>query len=872
MRFQLKRDSERDASIPDADLARAARRGDKRAFVEIVARHQAMVCGIALGILGDFAASEDAGQEAFLTAWRKIHELREPESLRAWLAQIARNAALGQLRRTRGHDELNDDVILLDENPTPDQATANREEAALVQAALAKLPETYRSPLVLYYREGKSVRAVAETLGLSEDAVKQRLARGRELMQQRMSGLIESVLTRTTPSAVFTMLIAVAIGALAAPSTVAATAFGTAAAAGSSAGAGSSSFLTFMSTSKAVLVAAAVAAILSVPIGYELAGKPNAKPAAPAAQIETKQTVAAATATNMVNSAWFAEWRELHEKHGTNAQAMPLLYKAIGEIKDSFRRQAFRTALIAEWAEVDPRGGLEFFLGKGPDENQRRQFIEEWMARDAQAAVNALLASDKGIEKMPRDLLTNIARVAPARLAEVASRVPKAESYWDRSLGDSFAILADADLSAAMKAAQSVSGGNRDEALFGVAKVWGKSDLKAAIAWARSLPGDVDRNELVRGALLGCATVDPVSALDSVEEAPAGGRHAYFASTTGARVLQEAAQSDFDATVKWLAAHPGRFGREDLYGLVYPVTERMNAGVADFLSARSADGSLSALAPAIENSLLNAAAGQRAAVWEWLKTQPISDATGSIRKEVLSSAAWQDPELALRLVNDLPRTEAGDAEVKELARCLYNGGDRLHRFEQLMKQAPERLQQPLVEQAFDSLYGGYLDDPARWIDRLSLLPESSRPKATEELARAWAQQTPEEAVTWEASLPSGDGRNRAAGGIASEWGRQDSRGAGEWVLSLPAGTERDQAAAGMVLALANQAPQQAWHWAMSIGDDLQRQEAAARASNAMAQRDPAQARRWIDASPFTAETKADLLNNLGKPMKPTRWQ
>src|ERR1041384_1145668 len=90
-------------SATDAELAIASRRGDKRAFVEIVARHQAMVCGIALGILGDFAASEDAAQEAFHTGWRKIHELREPERLRAWLAQIARNAALGNLRRLRGH-------------------------------------------------------------------------------------------------------------------------------------------------------------------------------------------------------------------------------------------------------------------------------------------------------------------------------------------------------------------------------------------------------------------------------------------------------------------------------------------------------------------------------------------------------------------------------------------------------------------------------------------------------------------------------------------------------------------------------------------------------------------------------------------------
>src|SRR5206468_969019 len=93
-------------SATDAELVHAARQGDKRAFVEIVARHQAMVCGIALGILRDFAASEDAAQETFLTAWRKFHDLREPERLRAWLAQIARNAALGHLRRTRSHDSL----------------------------------------------------------------------------------------------------------------------------------------------------------------------------------------------------------------------------------------------------------------------------------------------------------------------------------------------------------------------------------------------------------------------------------------------------------------------------------------------------------------------------------------------------------------------------------------------------------------------------------------------------------------------------------------------------------------------------------------------------------------------------------------------
>ena len=118
----------------DAELVRLAREGDKRAFVEIVARYQGMVCGVALGILGDFAASEDAGQEAFLIAWRKIGELRDPERLRCWLGQIARNAALGQLRRNGrngGRQEgLENAAETVDESPGPDESAATEEETA----------------------------------------------------------------------------------------------------------------------------------------------------------------------------------------------------------------------------------------------------------------------------------------------------------------------------------------------------------------------------------------------------------------------------------------------------------------------------------------------------------------------------------------------------------------------------------------------------------------------------------------------------------------------------------------------------------------------------------------------------------------------
>ena len=197
---------------------------------------------------------------------------------------------------------------------------------------------------------------------------------------------------------------------------------------------------------------------------------------------------------------------------------------------------------------------------------------------------------------------------------------------------------------------------------------------------------------------------------------------------------------------------------------------------------------------------------------------------------------------------------------------------RLDRFEGLFSQSPERLKQPLVEQAFEGLYGGNLDDPQKWIGRLSLLPDAARPKAVEELARAWAQQTPEEAVGWMGSLTAGETRDRAAGALTSEWARKDSQAAGEWVSSLAQGSERDRAVSGLVTALAEQSPEQAWNWAVSIGDDGQRKEAATRAAKAMASRDPNAARQWIETGPFTAEVKAELQVALDKPIKPARWQ
>lgn len=204
------------AEISDAELVQASRAGDRQAFGRIVRRYQSLVCSTAYSATGSLERSEDVAQETFVTAWQQLPALRDPASLRGWLRGIARNLANNALRRSgREPVQLADSAELSPElaasEPQPcDQAISN-EEAALLWRSLAAMPETYREPLVLFYREHQSVEVVARALGLSEDAVKQRLSRGRLMLQAQVLALIEGTLERTKPGEAFTLHVMAAL-------------------------------------------------------------------------------------------------------------------------------------------------------------------------------------------------------------------------------------------------------------------------------------------------------------------------------------------------------------------------------------------------------------------------------------------------------------------------------------------------------------------------------------------------------------------------------------------------------------------------------------------------------------------------------------
>jgi RNA polymerase sigma factor (sigma-70 family) len=211
--------------------------GDRSAFGAIVARYQSLVAAIAYSNSGSLSVSEDLAQETFLEAWRRLASLRDRTRLRPWLCRIAQHRSIDAARRDgreplRAAEPIETAADAPTLSPPPAELAISAEEEALLWHAVGRIPETYRTPLVLFYREQQSIADVAASMGLSEDLVRQRLSRGRNLLRDQLQAFVEGALQRSAPGAAFTAAVLAALP-LAAPSTATAMAMATAAKGGS---------------------------------------------------------------------------------------------------------------------------------------------------------------------------------------------------------------------------------------------------------------------------------------------------------------------------------------------------------------------------------------------------------------------------------------------------------------------------------------------------------------------------------------------------------------------------------------------------------------------------------------------------------------
>jgi RNA polymerase sigma-70 factor, ECF subfamily len=173
----------------DAQLVDRLRRGDPRAFEELVIAHQHRVFGVALRMLGSRAEAEEAAQEVFLRAHRAIADFRGDAKLSTWLYAIASRLCLnrlasGERRLAREGEETLAQIPSGHASPA-DELERSERDAAL-HRAIAELSDERRLVVVLRDLEGLSYEEIAAALDLELGTVRSRLHRARLDLKEKL--------------------------------------------------------------------------------------------------------------------------------------------------------------------------------------------------------------------------------------------------------------------------------------------------------------------------------------------------------------------------------------------------------------------------------------------------------------------------------------------------------------------------------------------------------------------------------------------------------------------------------------------------------------------------------------------------------------
>jgi len=166
-------------------------------FTTFMRAYQDMVFSTAARLTGDDAQAEDIAQEAFLKAYEHFAQLRSSPTAGGWLKTVTTNLTLNHLSRYRKRwrlfsemrAESDDEAPAELQIPVPDTLLADlgaQQRGVLIDAALRRLPDHQRVPLVLYHFEELSYEQIAEVTDVSLGTVKSRLVRGREALRKRM--------------------------------------------------------------------------------------------------------------------------------------------------------------------------------------------------------------------------------------------------------------------------------------------------------------------------------------------------------------------------------------------------------------------------------------------------------------------------------------------------------------------------------------------------------------------------------------------------------------------------------------------------------------------------------------------------------------
>lgn len=864
---------------PDAQLVTAAQAGETAAFVDLVGRYQGMVTGITLSILRDFQASEDAAQETFVIAWKKISEIHDGEKLRPWLAQIARNSALMALRKTRPLPAL-EAFPGASEVPRPDELIVEKEGIEIVMSALEGLPEKLRLPLILFYRDDQSVRKVSESLGLTPDIVKKRLSEGRALLRRRVLRLLDPVMRATGPGVVFTTAVACTIGAMMPPSAMATTALSATQ---------KTATLTTVTTSKLSLTATVLTLGLCLPVGYGLhqtLKSPSPSGSSPKASLQAS-LISQRTRTTSETSPLVARWNQLKARHLANGSGgFPDLFQEINALEDPLQREAFTLLGIADWTKADPESALAYFSKGNPAQtyswSHQNSVILEWLRNDPPAALTAVEEHNLWSTGCSGTILPYLAKGDPFHLTRAIMLLDQSNSSdWGRvPIAAAIVEAAHRDFAAAVNAINlNLSSHHREIALAAIARFLSESDPLKARSWIANLPPEDQTSALTTSYILGLATNDATGAFQELDKVKAS-----LSSDQEANILRELAQNYVVEAFLWAnqnsapdriedSADPFALSARDR--LNWEIFSQLQTQGTSFLEKLKSAGLLDQLSEAdlpLHLRLIDISLNPEvfAENWQWLGEQPSSAGVELLRSKLITAAAWLNPQPAFELLEELKNLPSYQKHAEDLAQFLlaHHWLTQEERLRSSLSDVPQVVLEKIA--SAPGLDLTRLENTDFWQEQIQRLPAALKPGLAGKLAAAMAQRDPAESIRWTETLPDRESRQIALESTYHEWAQSYPEDAEQALEALNGSQNFDSAAAGYLGGLAKSDPDLAYSKLQELGPSWSNYETLAdEILLPLARDEPALAAKWLGELNLSNEHKENLARQINEQASPS---
>lgn len=169
----------------DSELVRDTLDGSEQAYAELVRRYQDLLYRHAERMAGSPDEAEDIVQRAFIKAYRNLATCQNPDHVGAWMFRITANACKDHLKSRRGDGVAIEDVPgLAGEAGNPERALELLDLRSRIDSALHRLPADQREAFVMKHVEGMSYQEMGELLGASVPALKMRVHRARDDLQE----------------------------------------------------------------------------------------------------------------------------------------------------------------------------------------------------------------------------------------------------------------------------------------------------------------------------------------------------------------------------------------------------------------------------------------------------------------------------------------------------------------------------------------------------------------------------------------------------------------------------------------------------------------------------------------------------------------